>query len=55
MRSARFAAVDDGRSRIGDRSRKAVPVEELWRMTLDLGQQLRDLPDGAKVRIVVKE
>ena len=40
---------------IAERSRKGVAVEELWNMALDLGRQLRDLPDGAQVRVVVSE
>lgn len=39
---------------IGERSRRAVPVEELWSMALEIGAQLRDLPDGAQVQFTTK-
>jgi hypothetical protein len=40
---------------ISGRSRKAVSVEELWRIALDLERQLRDLPEGAQVQVVLEE
>lgn len=35
------------------RSRCAVPVEELWGVGMELATQLADVPDGAKVKLVV--
>jgi hypothetical protein len=39
---------------IGERSRKAVPVEELWGLASTIGPQLRDVPDDGQVRLTVK-
>lgn len=36
---------------IPDRARKAVPVEEGWNLALELAAKLRDVPDGAEVKI----
>lgn len=37
------------------RSRKDVPVEELWGLhAIELARQLADMPDGGKVKIVIK-
>jgi len=33
------------------RSRRAVPMEELWRLHVDLAQQLKDLPEGTPIRV----
>ena len=33
---------------IGERQRRAVPIEEVWGLQQDFARQLRDVPDGAK-------
>jgi hypothetical protein len=40
---------------LAHRSRRAVPVEELWHLTLDLQGQLRGIPNGAAVRFTGRE
>jgi hypothetical protein len=40
---------------IAGRSRKPVPVAELWSLALDFGEQLRGVEDGADVRISVAD
>ncbi len=35
----------------GSRSRRAVPVDELWHVHMQLGRELNGLPDGATIRI----
>lgn len=40
---------------LAQRSRRAVPVEELWRLTLDLQGQLRGIPSGAAVTFTVRD
>lgn len=39
---------------IADRHRGVVPVEELWTMAHKFGKELRELPEGAEFRVVVK-
>jgi hypothetical protein len=39
---------------IAQRSRKAVPVEELWSLALETEQKLRGMPDGVRVALRVK-
>jgi hypothetical protein len=36
---------------IAERSRRPVPARELWTLGHDIGRQVADLPDGAKVRM----
>lgn len=36
---------------IAERSRKSVPVEELWSLALDFGGQLRSVEDGTEIQI----
>ena len=38
---------------IGSRSRRPVPARELWTLHHELGDQVRELPDGATVRLRV--
>ncbi len=40
---------------IAERSRKPVPVEELWSFALDFAEQLRGVEDGAEFRINVAD
>ncbi len=40
---------------IGDRSRRAVPIAEHWRLSMDLAAQLVDVGDGQRVRVVFTE
>lgn len=35
----------------GPRSRRAVPVDELWHLHMQLGRELKGLPDGATIRV----
>lgn len=41
--------------RPADRHRGSVPMTELWSLWADTRRQLADVPDGAKVRLVVDE
>ena len=34
--------------------RAAVPMHELWSLHTQMHEQIRDLPDGAKIQIVVE-
>ena len=36
---------------VSERSRRVVPMHELWHLHLDLAGQLRDLPDGAPIQV----
>jgi hypothetical protein len=40
---------------LADRSREPVPVEELWSLALQFGEQLRGAEDGTKFRIRVSD
>ena len=43
------------RTPVGDRDRRAVPIEELWGLAVQLERELNGLPDGAKVVFKVVE
>jgi len=45
----------DGKTPITDRSRRVVSMSELWRLECDWAGQIKDLPQGSTVRIVVEE
>ncbi len=41
---------------MAERSRRAIPMDELWNVQLDLAQQLGDLPSGTPIQfVIVKE
>lgn len=40
---------------IAERSRRPVPMKELWSLQLDLAQQFQDLPDGTSLSIEIEE
>jgi hypothetical protein len=39
---------------ISQRSRRPVPMEELWHIYLDLAQKLRDLPEGTPIQFIIE-
>lgn len=39
----------------GPRSRRAVPVDELWHLHTHFGRELNGLPDGATIRVHPEE
>jgi hypothetical protein len=40
---------------IGERSRRPVPVEEVWSLALRMAAELANVPDGAQVRIKITD
>ncbi len=40
---------------VSERSRRSVPLDELWRLHLDLAPLLRDLPVGTPIRFHIVE
>lgn len=38
---------------VGERSRHSAPMSELWGMQREIARQMRDLPEGAEVRIEI--